>query len=150
LIFAPIVMVTVFTVIGTLSFLASRATESMEQFDHDQIYLQMMLRGVNEIIITEGTPQSIEIAQKGLDGFNKTHKEIIPLLNDEDSALVDKEITVPWNAIMKDIEPFLQGDVDTEDDEILVAYGSIITRSDALAEKLESISNEVEEKARPQ
>ncbi len=146
LIFAPIVMVMVFTFIGTLSFLASRATESMEQFDHDQIYLQMMLRGVNEIIITEGTPQSIEIAKRGLDSFNRTHKELVSLLKEDDRALVDKEITEPWNEIVKDISPFLDRDVNTEDDDILMAYGRIITRSDKLAEKLESVSHIVEEK----
>ncbi len=148
LIFAPIVMVLFFTTIGVLSFLTSRATDTMEPFDHEQIYLQMMLRGVNEIIITEGTPQSIEIAKKGLDGFDSFHEELLPLLSPDDRALVDKEITEPWRLIENDIKPFLTGDLDTEDDEILVSYGRIISRSDKLAEKLESVSHIVEEKAR--
>ncbi len=147
LIFAPIVMVLFFTTIGVLAFLSSRASESMEQFDHEQVFLQMMLRGVNEIIITEGTPQSIEIAKKGIDGFNKYHAMLLPMLSKTDRALVDKEITDPWNAIIKDIEPFLQGDVDTENDEILMAYGKIITRSDKLAEELEIVSRDVEQRA---
>ncbi len=148
LIFAPIVMVVFFTTIGVLSFFSSRATMTMEPFDHEQISLQMMLRGVNEIIITEGTPQSIEIAKKGLDSFNSFHEELLPLLSPSDRALVDKEITEPWSAIEKAIKPFLIRDLDTENDEILVSYGRIISRSDKLAEKLESVSHIVEEKTR--
>ena len=39
--------------------------------EQERMYLEMAFRGINETILTEGTPDSIEIAKIGLEGFER-------------------------------------------------------------------------------
>lgn len=147
LVFSSVLLVLMFVVIGVLSWYANVSTKTIGCIGHEQTYIQMMLRGINEIIITEGTPESIEIAQKGLDGFDREHKDLMLLLGEEDRSLVNEKITEPWSGIKREIQPFLERDLDTEDDEVLISYGQLLTDSDKLSKNLEQTASFLEEKS---
>ena len=129
LIVSSVLLIAMFMVFGVLSWLTTRSTETMGYFDHEQMYVQMMLRGINEIIITEGTPQSIAILKAGIDGFDANHSMLLKTVSKDEIANMNERITTPWVAIKGHMGLFLQRDLDTEDTEVLIAYGKTITKN---------------------
>jgi methyl-accepting chemotaxis protein len=119
------------------------STETSYSLATEQMYLQMLLRGLNETIITEGTPSSIEISTTAISGFTELHANLKGRL--KNTGLGDKINTVidpEWQAIVKGVTPFLEVDLDTESDELMMGYGKIITKTDNLLSKLDGLSEE--------
>jgi methyl-accepting chemotaxis protein len=111
-------------------------------FDKHTMHLQMILRGVNEVIVTEGTPASVEIVEKGIHDFNETHEFLI--LNVKNRVLkktLNEKITFKWNEITKGIKPFLERDLDVEDENLMIQYGRVITDTDNLIKEMELLSD---------
>jgi methyl-accepting chemotaxis protein len=110
-------------------------------FDNQAKYLQMMLRGVNEIMVTEGTNPAIELAEQGLKGFEEIHNSL-PLkikgtgLND----IYAEHIIPEWEEIKENIKVFLDYDIDVESQEVMTNYGRVISRTDAVIKDVNNLS----------
>ncbi len=67
---SSIVLFILFLVIGATLLLGYRHVSGQASvanaFDRQTMNLQMILRGVNEVIVTEGSPASVEIVEKGV------------------------------------------------------------------------------------
>ena len=116
----------------------------ISNLENGTMYLQMMLRGINEVIITEGTPASVKVAEKGMIGFNEIQFSV--LSDNKDFNLGDEfteRIDTNWQNIKQGIKPFLKGDIDTEDDAIFVTYGKLITKSESLLKDVGSLTEKV-------
>ncbi len=112
------------------------------KFDRESMYLQMILRGVNEVIITEGTPQSVEIAEEGIKGFHEIHSQLLSGLNDPDiQKVISGGIEPRWQEIMENIKPFLERDLDVEAEGLMIKYGQVITKVDAIINAVKSLSD---------
>jgi methyl-accepting chemotaxis protein len=114
-------------------------------FDNMSKYLQMILRGVNEVILTEGTPQSVDTVASGIKGFEDTKENLFSNTKDSDLLSLHEEKIEPlWKDIRKGIQPFLEHHLDTEDEGLMIQYGKVISRSDELI----NIVNELSKKER--
>ncbi|KPK00097.1 MAG: hypothetical protein AMK71_08720 [Nitrospira bacterium SG8_35_4] len=111
--------------------------------DNQAKYLQMMLRGINEVIITEGTLQSVEIAELGFKGFEELLSQLSSELKNTDlyDAYTEK-VNPKWQKITDEIPPFLrhEGNISIEDDELMIQYGNLISITDELIEDINNLS----------
>ncbi len=110
-------------------------------FDNQANLLQLMLRGVNEVIVTEGTPQSVAIIERGIKEFNERH---LILESDKNKTKLNKtytdKVNDEWVEIVVGLEPFLEHHLDVEDNELMMEYGKIITITDKLIEEIKRLS----------
>jgi len=112
------------------------------EFDKESMYLQMMLRGINEVIITEGTPQSIEIAEKGLKGFNDIHTALLLKVSDSEIlGIISETIDPLWQKTMINVTPFFEMGLDLEANGLMIKYGKVITDTSTIIETVKALSD---------
>jgi len=144
LIFISILLFILFTFIGSIVLFGYRYVSNSAavstSLDEESMYLQMILRGVNEILVTEGTTASIEVAESGLNGFASIHNRLMSEINDTESLqLLTDNIDPPWNQVIKGIQPFLEHEL-TVDDALMMEYGGLITVIEKLISEVHAFS----------
>ncbi len=144
--FTSLVLFILFIIIGaTLLFgyrYVSGQASISNAFDKQTMNLQMILRGVNEVIVTEGTPASSEIVEKGILGFNETHEHLLSNVKNTGLAkTLNEDITFKWNEISNGVKPFLENHLDVEDENLMMQYGKVITDTDNLIKEIEQLSD---------
>lgn len=144
LIIASVIIILLFSVMGTAfifgyRFLTHRGTV-VSMLDQEMMYLQMMLRGINEVILTEGTPSSARIAREGAEGFERVHNSLIQEIDDPSlQETIQKKVDIQWKNIREGIKPFLVEHAEINPD-LLIGYGGIITKADVLLDDVKGIS----------
>jgi methyl-accepting chemotaxis protein len=126
------------------SFISSR-TDTVNALDEGRTYIQMMLRGINEVIITEGTPASVEIVKKGLTGFDNMHMQLTSKTGNVRLEKALSQITPVWETIKEGANPFLKTHINTSDDKLMIAYGGLIAKTGSLSGEIDALSNELRE-----
>lgn len=111
-------------------------------FERQSMWLQMLLRGVNESILTGGTPDSIEITRKAVDGFEQLH---LALLSDIDHKALGDElegrVDARWQGLKSGLAPFLKESAKTGNDAVLMAeYGRLIVEGENLIKEMQFLS----------
>jgi len=120
----------------------SNQASTANSFDNQARYLQMMLRGINEVIITEWTPQSIEIVQNGVKGFEELHLNFIEKLdNPKLHEVIVNTVDPKWKDIKKNAAPYLvDHSSDMDVDNLMIDYGKLITKADVLINTVSELS----------
>ncbi len=122
-------------------FISGR-TDAVNALDESKTYIQMMLRGINEVIITEGTPASVEIVRKGITGFDEM---LIKLISKTGNArlqeAISQTVTPYWQTIKDGANPFLETHINTHDDRLMIAYGKLISKTVPLSKEIDSLSS---------
>jgi diguanylate cyclase (GGDEF)-like protein len=110
-------------------------------FDKESMYLQMMLRGLNEVIINEGTPSSLRTENEGVNGFDQIHTRLMAEVKDPEtrSSLI-KVINPLWQVIKEEIKPFQQHYVDLSEDEIMIEAGKVIVKAEIVIQHVKELS----------
>ena len=144
--FSSLVLFTLFLIIGAALLFGYRYVSVQASvsnaFDKQTMNLQMMLRGINEVIVTEGTPASVEIVEKGINGFSEIHAYLLSNISNTDLyQILSEEIDPEWQGINKGVKPFLEDHLDVEDENFMIQYGRVITDTDTLIAKMEELSN---------
>ncbi len=120
------------TVLVGYNYVMSKASLAND-FDNESMYLQMMLRGLNEVIINEGTPDSIQTSREGLEGFDSIHRKILTQVTDPGMRiLLNKRITPKWSRIKTEIIPFFDHYLNLESDDALIRLGKLITQTESI------------------
>ena len=110
-------------------------------FNMQSMNLQIVLRGINEVIVTEGTTDSIRTMEDGIKGFDEIHTKLLSEVKDADlHKRLAEEIGPEWKAIKKGIEPFQEHELDIEAEGLMIQYGRVISRAETLLKKLHAIS----------
>jgi diguanylate cyclase (GGDEF)-like protein len=100
----------------------------------------MMLRGLNEIIINEGTTESIKTAQTGVEGFKAIHENLMAETVDPVIKSKLSEINRHWRKINSGLPIFFDHYLDLND-ETLVELGSIIHQSENMIVHIQMLSD---------
>jgi len=120
---------------------SSKASLSND-LDNATMYMQMMLRGVNEVIITESTPASVDIAKQGLTGFDEIHKKLIAGTSDKEiNAMLQEKIDPLWQKVRENVKPFLVPHSSSGTDALMVKYGGVITNCTEIISQLKILSD---------
>jgi methyl-accepting chemotaxis protein len=118
---------------------ASRANA----YDNEGKYLQMILRGVNEVIVTEGTPQSVAIVRQGIAGFETLHNDLLSEIHDDSlRESYIKNVGARWESIRNGVAPFLEENLDVESDDLMIRFGKVISETDELFNEVNRLSEQ--------
>jgi len=142
---SSLLLLVLFVSLGSAVFLGYRHISNnasiASAFNNQAKMLQMVLRGINEVIITEGTPQSVAIIERGIKGFDEYNSIILADANQSQLHRTYKETIVgKWQNLMLGIQPFLEHRLDTEDDGLMIQYGKLTRNIDKLIEDVDTLS----------
>jgi len=154
LIFSALIIIVISLLMGFVTLYGykhvTREASISNDFDKEVMYLQMMLRGLNEVLINDGTPDSIQTTEEGLYGFEKIHiKLLTKIQNPEILSILNNQVQSKWYVIKREMFPFLNHYLNLEQDESFIRAGrlimfaeNIIKDVEIVAEKTRAIVNE--------
>lgn len=154
LIFSSLLALALFLIIVVVGWFGMNtvltATDRARAFEKQTMYLQMILRGTNESIITRGTPSSVVVAERGLAHFEKQHNTLLKTTEDlELREMITGRIDPRWKKIKHMITPFLQiNAVSAEDDELMITYGKLLAEAELLLEDVQFLAEKSQENAK--
>jgi len=142
---ANVILIVILSVLGLTFLYGYRYVTSVaslaNDFDRQTMYLQMMLRGLNEAIINEGTPSSLRTENEGLEGFEQIHRKLLQNIDDpEIQRILREEIDPDWKSIKRDIRPYLEHYVDLDNDELMARAGKLIVTAENIIGNVEELS----------
>jgi methyl-accepting chemotaxis protein len=128
----------------------SAKTRAAHELLSASMYLQMLLRGINEVMVTEGTPSSKKIIAESLAGFEALHQA--SALRATGPAGVDAGVKVDaeWPKIKSEVEALTNGQVgkiSLDNSKAAVQMGKIIKLTDPLLKDLFAAAEERGSKA---
>ena len=148
LIYASTVSIALFTLLALTGWLGYRSvmesSTAVGALDRQSMCLQMLFRGVNETLLTEGTQKSIEITRQAVECFDESHSLALSSEHDETVRRdILERVGLRWEAIRKELGPYMrENGVDHDDMETMIAYGALITSGEALMKEVRSMRAE--------
>jgi methyl-accepting chemotaxis protein len=120
------------------------------ELEKETMHLQGIFKGVNEFIIDEGEPLSIELTRKHLEGFETIHENLMAGNRDRDlKDTLKKEVDPQWQMVKSGVESFLKiEDISVEDDDAMLRYGSLTAKAKTLIKQVETLAAKMEKTAR--
>ncbi len=101
---------------------------------HQHMCLQGIFRGINEFIIDEGEPLSIELTNSHISMFHEYNALLTNSSDSEFAQFYNEKITPQWNEFEKNIVSFMKNNpyVSADDDEAMLEYGQIVAKAGKL------------------
>ncbi len=154
IIISSAILLSMFAVMGVVGWYGSNAVKSTTSnaylMEKGSMHLQGIFRGINEFIIDEGEPQSIELTNFHLDGFDGIVNKLKEELKDKElHSLLTEKIEPQWNIIREGSKSFLKNNpyISVEDDKAMMEYGGLIAEGRTLLKDAEELSKSTQEKA---
>ena len=145
LIYASMVSMALFSLLALAGWFGYRSvmesSTAVKAYDRQSMCLQMLFRGVNETLLTQGTSNSIEITRQALGCFDEAHSLALATEHDEKvrTAILER-VGLRWEAIRKELGPYMrENSIDHDDIETMIAYGALITSGEALMKEVGSM-----------
>ncbi len=151
---APVLCLILFTVVVAISYFGEQrlnaftlATRALEQ---QRMSLQMLFRGINESLLTDGSPDSVAISEEGITGFDERYRQLLTRVTDPKLlAQLKTEVGPMWQALRDATPPFLKiNDMNPEDDYLMVSYGRFLVDGAILMDKVQELARYSEVLAR--
>ncbi len=110
---------------------------SAQQF----INLQLSLRGLDEVILTQGTSAAKDLARKSVQAFNDVWPGLIAASSGTPlQAALSSQISPKWQAFSSSVEAFLQvRSPGPDNDEAMVAFGRLINLGNSLSQEISQL-----------
>ena len=130
-----------------LSVQSIRQTNAtLSLFTKGQVALQVVLRGVNESILTEGTSSSTRaFTRKGMEDFETMLDAVMPpLARDEAKKDAAEKIAAQWKDLKGQVEPFVKNTkLSADDSATMIAFGKILGTSNDFMKEMDGLENEI-------
>lgn len=146
LIFASVISFVLFALLAVTGYLGYssvvKSTKAAGAFERESMCLQMLFRGVNESLLTEGTPYSIEITREAVRCFDDAHT--LAIASEPDEAVrrnIIERVGTQWEAIRGKLDPYMrENGIDHDDPRMMMEYGALITAGDSLIKQVQAMS----------
>ena len=112
------------------------------------ISLQLTLRAIDEIVLTQGTIPATELARKSMSDFGAVFPKLIAATQDADlRAQVERELEPRWKEFGRKADAFSRIRAPSMDnDEAMVVFGKLIEEANRLSADIETWRASVSEK----
>ena len=119
----------------------------VRSLEQESMYLQGILRGINEFIIDEGEPLSIQLTQHNMERFDAIHQSLMNTVEDEElQQSITQQLNPQWMAVQKGITSFLKiDDISMENDGAMLTYGKLITETESILTLVETLADQAHE-----
>jgi len=149
---SSIILVFLIITLGVINWIGSNSVigKSTNSYllKNANMHMQGVLRGINEFIIDEGEPISIELTNEHLDGFDNTFNTLVSIMNDPvlKGDLVDK-VGPQWIIVRDGAKAFMKDNpwISVEDDKAMLVYGQLTTEAKKLLKEVEAIAQSSQE-----
>ncbi len=115
------------------------------------MHMQGVFRGINEFIIDEGEPISVELTNEHMDGFEQTFNTLVSIMKDPvlKSDLQEK-VGPQWILVRDGAKAFMKDNpwISAEDDKAMLQYGQLTTEAKKLLQEVEAIAQKSHEISR--
>ncbi len=117
---APLLCLILFGITVAVTYLGEQRLTSLNAISHaleqQSMHLQMLFRGTNEVLLTEGTEDSRAIAEAGIAAFEKQHQYLLQSVsNSQLLTELKSEIDPGWQTLRDAAQPFLQRKLHLQD-----------------------------------
>lgn len=151
LVLSAIILMTFFTF---ASFYASRLSVVEEKTRVSQLLerqvsaLVELFRGINETLLTSGTPYSIAIATAAIDDFDEYAQQLLAAGGSAlDQTRYRNEILNKWESLRASTAQFLlENNVSPDDDDLMIAYGQFLYDGEQLLAGTRDLFSEIDAK----
>jgi methyl-accepting chemotaxis protein len=148
IIYSSIILIALLLSAGTTNWLGNSSimyqTEHVVLLEKATMHVQGIFRGVNEFIIDEGEPLSINLTKKHVAGFDEIHKLFRNRkLEKSLDQLFNEKISPEWASLKSSVLSFLKENpyINVADDKAMLQYGKIIADANVLIEHVEELSD---------
>lgn len=120
----------------------NEASNVSDAVSDEFLNLQLVLRGVNEVIVTQGTSTaSKDLTRKSMAAFDQVWPVMINGIAEQQlRQKLETEIQPKWRVFRDGIEEFLKiRDPGPDNDEAMLKFGKLITHAESLNKRLEEI-----------
>jgi signal transduction histidine kinase len=134
-------IVTVLVIAGALSYvLMQRSAAMTDAAAEASINLQLTLRAIDEIVLTQGTIPAIQQARTSVRDFGEGFAKLSTATNDAAlRAQVERELEPRWREFGRKADAFSRIRAPTMDnDEAMVAFGKLIQEGNELTAEIQS------------
>jgi methyl-accepting chemotaxis protein len=136
-----LLLIVVFVVVGATLARQNRAVRQADLYGNAVTVVQKLLRGVNEVAVTEGALSSRELATSAL-------KELMALRSALDADTIEGRASINFADLQKRIEAFVADkDVSISNVEAMISLGKISTEAGRLSDALSADEAAARERA---
>jgi two-component system sensor histidine kinase/response regulator len=120
--------------------LMQRSSAMVAAAAEGSVHLQLTLRALDEIVLTEGTLPAKEQAKKRILDFDRSFPKLIAATDDPDlKARIEDSIAPRWKAFGRAADAFSRVPAPgTNNDEAMAAFGKLIHQGDQLTRDMET------------
>jgi methyl-accepting chemotaxis protein len=147
IIYSSILLLTLFLIMGIVNWLGNksvmRKTDISYLLEKEIMHVQGIFRGINEFIIDEGEPLSIELTESHLAGFDKIHNTLLVMIEDpEMHEILTTTIDPQWKLVKDGSVSFMKNNpwISVDDDKAMLEYGQLTTESKKLYKDVDAFS----------
>lgn len=149
IIYSSFLMLSLFILMGVVNWFGNKSvmnkTNIAYMLEHENMHLQGLFRGLNEFIIDEGEPLSIELTKSHLTGFEEIYKELKKETEKNDlNKLIEEKIKPLWKSTKTGAIAFMDNNpyISVDDDNAMLEYGRLTTEAKTLLEVVSSLADE--------
>jgi signal transduction histidine kinase len=156
LILSLVIVNTALFIIGITVFFGYRHVMSKaslaNDFDKESMFLQMILRGIQEVVINEGIPSMLEenrdgieiqVVKEGLDGFEAIHERLLTEIKDPELLMyLYEQINPDWQFINDTVEPLFEHYLKLNNDQTMLIATTLIKATEDIIKKVNILSDQ--------
>jgi methyl-accepting chemotaxis protein len=149
IVFSSLVMILLFLMMGAVNWFGYKSvmnkTNIAYLLEHEKMCLQGIFRGVNEFIIDEGEPLSIELTNSHLSMFENIYQVLTEKTkNSSLETILTERVDPLWKVVKDRVVSFMENNpyISVEDDKAMLQYGKLTTLAKTMQEEVDSIAKE--------
>ncbi|UCH81224.1 MAG: methyl-accepting chemotaxis protein [Nitrospiraceae bacterium] len=149
---SSVILVALIITLGITNWVGSNSVVSKSNnaylLKNANMHMQGVFRGINEFIIDEGEPISIELTNEHLDGFDQTFRTLVSIM--KDPVLLnemEKNVGPKWSNVRDGARSFMKNNpwISVEDDAAMLQYGKLSADAKQLLIVVEDVAKRSQE-----
>ena len=144
---SSIILVFLIITLGVTNWIGSKSVigKSTNSYllKNANMHMQGVFRGINEFIIDEGEPISIDLTNEHLDGFDSTFNTLVSIMKDPVlKSDLEEKVGPQWIIVRDGAKAFMKNNpwISVEDDKAMLEYGQLTTEAKKLLHEVELIA----------
>jgi methyl-accepting chemotaxis protein len=147
--YSSFILLTLLSVMASVNWIGNRIVLQKSfysyELEHATTHVQGIFRGLNEFIIDEGEPLSVELTNKNIKGLSNVLDGLMAKVNDRELRHVLESRLIPmWKELRIEAEAFMNDNpyISVDDDNAMLQYGTLTTKAKQLDQLIEQLAED--------
>lgn len=149
---SSIVLLVLFMAMGGVYWLGNFSvkdkTSTAYLLEKATMHVQGIFRGINEFIIDEGEPLSIELTREHVKAFDEIYRTLAETITDPGiKPIISDKLRPQWADVKEGVENFIKNNpyISVDDDKAMMEYGALTTKARTLHKDVEALAAKTKE-----